>query len=112
MGIVVCGSGLGGVIYPIALRRLFDQVGTSHLAQSGGGADGRIPKYVIDHRWDERCSHGPILFLHESPSSTPNATSLEELEETMARSTICLPSYRIMFEYDDVRFVLPCHADN
>lgn len=27
VGIVVCGSGLGGVIYPIALRRLFDQVG-------------------------------------------------------------------------------------
>jgi MCP family monocarboxylic acid transporter-like MFS transporter 10 len=31
VGIVVCGSGLGGVIYPIALRRLFDQVGTSSL---------------------------------------------------------------------------------
>jgi MCP family monocarboxylic acid transporter-like MFS transporter 10 len=29
VGIVVCGSGLGGVIYPIALRRLFDEVGTS-----------------------------------------------------------------------------------
>ncbi|ORY28265.1 major facilitator superfamily domain-containing protein [Naematelia encephala] len=25
-GIVVCGSGLGGVIYPIALKRLFDQL--------------------------------------------------------------------------------------
>jgi MCP family monocarboxylic acid transporter-like MFS transporter 10 len=31
VGIVVCGSGLGGVIYPIALRRLFDQVGTSPI---------------------------------------------------------------------------------
>jgi MFS family permease len=29
VGIVVCGSGLGGVIYPIVLRRLFDQVGMS-----------------------------------------------------------------------------------
>lgn len=27
VGIVVCGSGLGGVIYPIALRRLFDELG-------------------------------------------------------------------------------------
>jgi MCP family monocarboxylic acid transporter-like MFS transporter 10 len=39
VGIVVCGSGLGGVIYPIALRRLFDQVGTSPLrvlSLSGG----------------------------------------------------------------------------
>jgi len=32
VGIVVCGSGLGGVIYPIALRRLFDQVGESLLS--------------------------------------------------------------------------------
>ena len=31
VGIVVCGSGLGGVIYPIALRRLFDQVGMSFV---------------------------------------------------------------------------------
>jgi hypothetical protein len=73
--------------------------------------DGRIPKYPIDYCWDERCSHGTLLFLYESPSSTPNATSLEELEKTMAGSTICLPSHRIMFEYDDVRLVFPFHAD-
>jgi hypothetical protein len=76
------------------------------------GANGRIPKYIIDHCWDERCSHGPILFLYESSSPTQDTTSLEELEETMAGSTICLPSHRIMFEHDDVRFVLeytiPC----
>jgi len=76
------------------------------------GADGRFPKYVIDHCWDERRSHGTILFLYESPSSTQDTTSLEELEETMAGSTICLPSHRIMFEYDDVRPVPPYRADN
>jgi hypothetical protein len=112
VGIVVCGSGLGGVIYPIALRRLFDQVGTSSLSIGGEISDGRIPKYIIDHRWDERCSHGTLLFLYESSSSTPDPTSLEELETTMAGSTICLPSHRVMFEYDDVRLVLeytgPC----
>lgn len=72
-------------------------------------AHGRIPKYVIDHCWDERCSHGPLLFLYESSSSTQDATSLEELEETMAGSTICLPGYWIMLEYDDVRLVLLYH---
>ena len=112
VGIVVCGSGLGGVIYPIALRRLFDQVGTSSLSIGGEISDGRIPKYIIDHRWDERRSHGPLLFLHESPSSTTDTTSMEEFEETMAGPKICLPGYRIMFEYDDVRLVLeytiPC----
>jgi MCP family monocarboxylic acid transporter-like MFS transporter 10 len=68
VGIVVCGSGLGGVIYPIALRRLFDQVGTSSLSIGGENSDGRIPKYVVDHCWNERCSHGPLLFLYESSS--------------------------------------------
>jgi hypothetical protein len=111
VGIVVCGSGLGGVIYPIALRRLFDQVGTSSLSIGGENSDGRIPKYVINHCWDERRSHGTLLFLYESSSPTQDTTSLEELETTMAGSKICLPSYRILFEYDDVRLPSPYHAD-
>jgi hypothetical protein len=105
VGIVVCGSGLGGVIYPIALRRLFDEVGTSLFPTAilpSHILNCRIPKRVVDYCRDERCINGALMLLYESSSSTSNTTSMEESEGSMAGSTIRLPSHWINVEHDDV----------
>jgi fucose permease len=39
VGIVVCGSGLGGAIYPIALKRLIDELGRFAQAHGSVQAD-------------------------------------------------------------------------
>lgn len=126
VGIVVCGSGLGGVIYPIALRRMFDELGEwcdfstrtcsrirtircPNFRVGWKHADFRLSRRPAHHRRTKRRAHATILVLPPGASPTSDASSSQSAQGSLGRITVYLLGYRLCDRHDDVSGLISLH---
>lgn len=104
MGIVVCGSGMGGVIYPIAMKRLFDELSEPIPPILSNVLTGRLSRRDAHYRGHECSLDAPFLVLPQSTTTTSYPTAVQEPTRTLASSPLRFPRHGLLSYYDEVGF--------